>query len=83
MLTRRTVLQFSLYIWIKEGRKKGYMEVGESKAGISLWLDYMIINKIVWSIEGAYASRSLQKGITLAFQRSVNLEAQEYWISLD
>lgn len=61
MLLRRTVLQFFLYIWIKEGRKKGYMEVGDSKAGKSLWLDYMIVNKIVWSIEGAYASQESAK----------------------
>lgn len=58
------------------------MKVGESNIEKSLRLDYRIVNKIMCSLEGGYASEWSRRGLLTAFQRHVNLEAQEQYAGL-
>lgn len=66
-----------IHLELRRELKEDYMKVRESKAGKFLLLDYTIVNKIIYSIEGGYASKGSQKEYTLDFQKSVNLDAQE------
>lgn len=62
-----TVSQFLLCIWNCTKRKGDYMKVGEIKAGIMCFLEADYI------FEGV---------LMLAFQRHINLDAQEQWRGL-